>query len=70
MTGGEPLGFDVGAKAAGGTLPGLDLVRAAPHCHPEGLSLICKVSGIRWSCSAQAISIQLAVERRLTSSHR
>ena len=28
VNGGEPLGFDVGAKAAGGTLPGLDLVRA------------------------------------------
>ena len=25
VTGGTPLGFDVGAKAAGGTLPGLDL---------------------------------------------
>ncbi|CAL5222332.1 g4680 [Coccomyxa viridis] len=25
VNGGEPLGFDVGAKAAGGTLPGLDL---------------------------------------------
>lgn len=27
VTGGTPLGFDVGAKGAGGTLPGLDLVR-------------------------------------------
>ena len=26
VTGGEPMGFDVGAKAAGGTLKGLDLV--------------------------------------------
>lgn len=26
VTGGEPVGFDVGAKGAGGTLPGLDLV--------------------------------------------
>lgn len=25
VTGGQPLGFDVGAKGAGGTLPGLDL---------------------------------------------
>jgi len=41
VNGGEPLGFDVGAKAAGGTLPGLDLVRAALHCHSEGPSLIC-----------------------------
>lgn len=28
VTGGTPLGFDVGAVGAGGTLPGLDLVRA------------------------------------------
>ena len=27
VTGGQPLGFDVGAKGAGGTLPGLDLAR-------------------------------------------
>ena len=27
VTGGEPLGFDVGAQGAGGTLKGLDLVR-------------------------------------------
>ena len=27
VTGGTPLGFDVGAQGAGGTLPGLDLVR-------------------------------------------
>lgn len=27
VTGGTPLGFDVGAKGAGGTLAGLDLVR-------------------------------------------
>ena len=26
VTGGEPIGFDVGAKGAGGTLRGLDLV--------------------------------------------
>jgi hypothetical protein len=26
VTGGSPLGFDVGAKGAGGTLEGLDLV--------------------------------------------
>ena len=31
VTGGEPLGFDVGAKAAGGTLPGLDLVCGWPQ---------------------------------------
>lgn len=31
VTGGTPLGFDVGAKGAGGTLPGLDLVRAIPR---------------------------------------
>jgi len=29
VTGGTPLGFDVGAKGAGGTLPGLDLVLSA-----------------------------------------
>ena len=28
VTGGTPLGFDVGAQGAGGTLPGLDLVCA------------------------------------------
>lgn len=28
VTGGTPLGFDVGAKREGGTLKGLDLVRA------------------------------------------
>ena len=27
VTGGEPLGFNVGAQGPGGTLPGLDLVR-------------------------------------------
>jgi hypothetical protein len=29
VTGGTPIGFDVGAKEAGGTLRGLDLVRHA-----------------------------------------
>ena len=29
-SGGSPIGFDVGAKGAGGTLPGLDLVRLLP----------------------------------------
>lgn len=27
VTGGEPLGFNLGAQGPGGTLPGLDLVR-------------------------------------------
>ena len=27
VTGGEPLGFNIGAQGPGGTLPGLDLVR-------------------------------------------
>jgi hypothetical protein len=31
VTGGTPLGFDVGAKGAGGTLAGLDLVNT-PFC--------------------------------------
>ena len=35
-TGGQPLGFDVGAKGAGGTLPGLDLVRAARRGRAAG----------------------------------
>lgn len=30
VTGGSPLGFDVGAKGAGGTLQGLDLVCFLP----------------------------------------
>lgn len=34
VTGGEPVGFDVGAKGAGGTLPGLDLVsHQSALCH-------------------------------------
>ena len=39
VTGGQPLGFDVGATGAGGTLPGLDLVSSftAPlACAPPG----------------------------------
>ena len=32
VTGGEPVGFDVGAKGAGGTLLGLDLVSSV--CSP------------------------------------
>ena len=31
VTGGEPLGFNVGAQGPGGTLPGLDLVRFDSH---------------------------------------
>ena len=48
VTGGEPLGFDVGAKGAGGTLPGLDLVCDKPivtfhfvrlvSCHLPGMT--------------------------------
>lgn len=29
VTGGEPLGFNLGVSGTGGTLPGLDLVRSA-----------------------------------------
>lgn len=47
VTGGQPLGFDVGAKGAGGTLPGLDLARfrsrtacsLCPPWAPAGLRL-------------------------------
>ena len=31
VTGGSPIGFDVGAPEAYGTLPGLDLVRRLVH---------------------------------------
>ena len=36
VTGGTPLGFDVGAKGAGGTLPGLDLVSRRPSGATSG----------------------------------
>lgn len=38
VTGGTPIGFDVGAKEAGGTLRGLDLVIAFPIYQFKDLS--------------------------------
>lgn len=48
MTGGTPLGFDVGAKGAGGTLDGLDLV-PLPLLGPQ--PLITCFTGSLWSPS-------------------
>lgn len=42
VTGGEPVGFDVGAKGAGGTLKGLDLVCVATTSGKGSMSMACR----------------------------
>ena len=59
VTGGTPIGFDVGAKREGGTLPGLDLgVRGMRQggqrklLVPPNLVRYCSQAGIAWARGA------------------
>ncbi len=52
VTGGTPLGFDVGAQGAGGTLPGLDLVNTFLPLHIKVSWVHVIISDLKNTCTA------------------